>query len=344
MISAALLAGNAIVAKPAGQSALILYRLFELMFDAGVPTAVAQLLPGSGSSIGNSLVQHSQLACVTFTGSYATARHINQQLAARPGPMIPLIAETGGQNAMLVDSSALPEQVVQDVISSAFDSAGQRCSALRVLYLQAEIADKVIQLLAGAMAELTVGNPAELSTDVGPVIDPSAMQRLQQHRHWLSRHGRFIAAAPLTSAAESLAAQGQASFFAPCLFEIDSINQLGEENFGPILHVIRYPAKKLLAVVEEINSSGYGLTFGIHSRNQHTMDAVCQRINAGNIYINRNMVAAVVGSQPFGGLAMSGTGPKAGGPDYLRRLCHEQVISDNVAAVGGNVPLLVKRE
>lgn len=344
MISAALMCGNAVVAKPAEQTSLIAYRLITIMLAAGVPASVLQLLPGRGEVIGSRLIEHPRLACVTFTGSFATAQHINRQLAQRSGPMLPLIAETGGQNALIVDSSALPEQVVEDVLVSAFDSAGQRCSALRVLYLQEEIADKVLALLAGALAERVVGNPQQFSTDIGPVIDSEAFEHLQHHCEWLQCHAKLIARVTLAEAEQQLLERGEGFFVAPCIYEIDSLRQLKQEHFGPILHVIRYRASELPAVVDAINDCGYGLTFGMHSRNQDTINRVIERIQTGNVYINRNMVGAVVGSQPFGGMAMSGTGPKAGGPDYLRRLVHEKAVSDNVAAIGGNVQLLVKTD
>ena len=233
---------------------------------------------------------------------------------------------------MIVDSSALPEQVVKDVLTSAFNACGQRCSALRVLYLQESCADTIIELLAGAMQELVVGDPASLSTDVGPVIDPEALANLQDHERELEQMGTFVARAPLPT--------GDGNWFAPCCYEIDSISQLSKEHFGPILHVIRFDMKELDRVVDDINATGYGLTFGMHSRNENFVDRVVKRISAGNVYINRNMIGAVVGTQPFGGRGLSGTGPKAGGPNYLRRFMVEKCRTDNLAAIGGAIDLI----
>ena len=263
-----------------------------------------------------------------------TARLINQTLANRLGPITPLIAETGGQNAMIVDSTALPEQVISDVVLSAFGSAGQRCSALRVLYVQKDIAERVIALLKGAMQELTVGNPCFHSTDIGPVIDEAAQSALQLHIERMKKEATLLMECELSVDCTN------SCFIAPTAFEIENINQLEKEHFGPILHVIRYDAKDLSKVIEEINSTGYGLTLGIHSRNKITATFIQKRIKAGNIYINRNQTGAVVGAQPFGGQGLSGTGPKAGGPNYLKRFATEQTVSINTTAVGGNASLL----
>ncbi len=333
-ITAALASGNTVVAKPAEQTGLIAGRAVELMLAAGIPGDVIQLLPGEGATVGRQLVADARIAGVAFTGSTETARLINQTLANRPGAMIPLIAETGGQNAMIVDSTALPEQVVNDVLLSAFGSAGQRCSALRVLYVQKDIADRVIALLQGAMKELSIGNPSFHSTDIGPVIDEKARQSLQTHIQRMKQEAKLLFECQLPADCAN------GSFVAPVAFEIDHIGQLDREHFGPVLHVIRYDAKALPEVIKQINSTGYGLTLGIHSRNEVTATFIEQRVKVGNIYINRNQTGAVVGVQPFGGQGLSGTGPKAGGPNYLQRFATEQTLSINTTAVGGNATLL----
>jgi RHH-type proline utilization regulon transcriptional repressor/proline dehydrogenase/delta 1-pyrroline-5-carboxylate dehydrogenase len=273
---------------------------------------------------------------VAFTGSTETARRINRTLAAREAPIAVLIAETGGQNALIADSSALPEQLVKDVISGAFNSAGQRCSATRVLFVQEDVAERTLQLLAGAMAELRVGDPGLLATDIGPVIDEDARQVLNEHIARMQREAKLIAALPLGEA------HAHGCFVAPHAFEIDSLQRLEREIFGPVLHVIRYPARGLDAVIDAINATGYGLTLGIHSRIDSTIDYIQQRVRAGNCYINRNMIGAVVGVQPFGGEGLSGTGPKAGGPHYLHRFATERAVTINTAAVGGNASLLAQ--
>lgn len=332
-IVAALVTGNTVIAKPAEQTTLVATRIMELIEEAGIPEHALQVLPGEGD-IGAALVAHPGIDGVAFTGSVQAATAINRCLAARQGPIVPLIAETGGQNAMVVDSSALPEQVVKDVINSAFNSAGQRCSALRVLYLQKECAETILTLLKGAMAELTLGDPARLDTDIGPVIDAEALKSLQAHETELDETATLIARAPLP------ANLPQGHFFAPCCFEIGSIRELSQEHFGPILHVVRFDAADVEAVIDEINETGYGLTFGIHSRNEQFANLLANRINAGNVYINRNTVGAVVGTQPFGGRGLSGTGPKAGGPDYLTRFVVEKTRTDNFAAIGGAIDLI----
>ncbi|WP_067585874.1 bifunctional proline dehydrogenase/L-glutamate gamma-semialdehyde dehydrogenase PutA [Endozoicomonas ascidiicola] len=333
-VTAALAAGNAVIAKPAEQTSLIAGRAVELMLAAGIPGDVIQCLPGDGAQLGSRLVMDERIAGVAFTGSTETARKINQTLANRHGAIVPLIAETGGQNAMIVDSTALPEQVVQDVILSAFGSAGQRCSALRVLYVQEDIADRVIGLLQGAMAELVVGNPSLHATDIGPVIDERARQGLQAHIDRMKQEATLLAECRLPESCRN------GSFIAPVAFEIDSICQLEKEHFGPILHVVRFKASKLPDVIDEINGSGYGLTLGIHSRNEVTASYITERVKTGNTYINRNQTGAVVGVQPFGGQGLSGTGPKAGGPHYLLRFATEQTLTINTTAVGGNATLL----
>jgi RHH-type proline utilization regulon transcriptional repressor/proline dehydrogenase/delta 1-pyrroline-5-carboxylate dehydrogenase len=332
-VSAALAAGNTVLAKPAEQTPLIAARAVELLHEAGVPRPALQFLPGDGSQVGARLSAHPLVDGVAFTGSTETARLIAQALAERDAPLAALVAETGGQNAMLVDSSALPEQVVKDVIGSAFLSAGQRCSALRVLYLQQDVADHVLRMLAGAMAELRVGDPAWLATDVGPVIDGPALATLEAHTTRLAREAKLIARAPLD---EGLAGH----FFAPCAFEIGSIGELEGEVFGPVLHVVRYRARDLDRVIEDINGTRYGLTLGIHSRIEATQRHIARRVRAGNCYVNRSMTGAVVGVQPFGGEGLSGTGPKAGGPNYLTRFATERTLTINTAAVGGNASLL----
>jgi RHH-type proline utilization regulon transcriptional repressor/proline dehydrogenase/delta 1-pyrroline-5-carboxylate dehydrogenase len=271
---------------------------------------------------------------VVFTGGTDTGRSIGRAMAQGEGAIRPLIAETGGLNAMIVDSSALPEQVVIDAVESAFRSAGQRCSALRVLFLQADVAERIIEMLAGAMAELVIGDPGELATDVGPVIDEAARDDLLAHIESMRKVGRLIYQCPLNER------HAHGSFVPPTLIEIDDIARLDKEPFGPVLHVIRYPAEALDAVIDSINDTGYGLTFGIHSRIDETIERAVARIRAGNIYVNRNVIGAVVGSQPFGGEGLSGTGFKAGGPNYLLRFCVERTVTVNTAAVGGNLALL----
>jgi RHH-type proline utilization regulon transcriptional repressor/proline dehydrogenase/delta 1-pyrroline-5-carboxylate dehydrogenase len=332
-ISAALVTGNPVIAKPAEQTPMVATRVVQLFHEAGVPKGVLHLLPGQGDTVGAQLVSDERIAGVTFTGSMETARLINQSLASRPGPIVPLIAETGGQNAMIVDSSALPEQVVKDVLASAFGSAGQRCSALRVLFLQQEIAERVIELLKGAMAELSVGDPALLSTDVGPVIDEQARSMLEAHAERMQHEARLIYQSKLASDT------AHGTFFAPCAFELHSLAQLEREIFGPVLHVIRYAPSHLDDVISAINNTGYGLTLGIHSRVDDTARYIQQRAHVGNIYVNRNMIGATVGVQPFGGEGLSGTGPKAGGPHYLQRFITERTVTINTAAVGGNASL-----
>lgn len=332
-ISAALVTGNAVIAKPAEQTPLIAHRAIELAYQAGVPDTVLALLPGDGD-LGARLTRDPRLAGVVFTGSTGTARRINQALAERDGPLPMLIAETGGQNAMIVDSSALLEQVVRDVIGSAFLSAGQRCSALRILCVQSDIADHLLTMLAGAMRELIVGDPALLSTDVGPVVDQGQQQMLERHARRMQDDGRLIARAPLP---EDLPA---GHWFAPVAFEINSIDQLEGEIFGPVLHVVRYRARELDRLIDQINGTGFGLTLGIHSRIDRVQRYIMDRVEVGNAYVNRNMTGAVVGVQPFGGEGLSGTGPKAGGPHYLARLCTERTRTINTAAVGGNASLL----
>jgi RHH-type proline utilization regulon transcriptional repressor/proline dehydrogenase/delta 1-pyrroline-5-carboxylate dehydrogenase len=333
-IAAALAAGNAVIAKPAEQTPLVAAAAVRHLLAAGIPGDVLHLLPGSGETVGAALVADSRIAGVAFTGSTETARAINQSLAARAGPIVPLIAETGGQNAMIVDSSALPEQVVADVVVSAFDSAGQRCSAVRLLYVQDDIADRLLPMLAGAMAELAIGDPALLATDVGPVIDEPAREALDRHAARMGREGRLLYQCPLPAGTE------HGTFFAPRAFEIDSAGRLEREVFGPILHVIRWRADRLGAVCDEIAATGYALTLGIHSRIDDTVRHILGRLGVGNSYVNRTTIGAVVGVQPFGGERLSGTGPKAGGPRYLHRFATERTVSVDTTAAGGNATLL----
>ncbi|MSP53177.1 MAG: bifunctional proline dehydrogenase/L-glutamate gamma-semialdehyde dehydrogenase PutA [Gammaproteobacteria bacterium] len=333
-VMAALVAGNPVIAKPAEQTPLIAALAVRLLHQAGIPRDVLQLMTGSGRILGTPLVKDQRVKGVIFTGSTEVAKLIQMSLAQREGDIVPLIAETGGQNCMLVDSSALPEQVVEDVLRSAFGSAGQRCSALRVLYLQDEIADRVIPMLAGSMACLTVADPGLLSTDIGPVIDPAARQGLLEHIESMKQKARLIYQVPLGTDTNA------GSFVAPTAFEINDISQLKREVFGPILHVIRYKLDDLDKVLDAINNTGYGLTFGIQSRLVERIHTIQTRLHVGNCYVNRNMIGAVVGVQPFGGEGLSGTGPKAGGPHYITRLCVERTLTINTTASGGNASLL----
>ena len=341
-VAAALAAGNAVVAKPAEQTPLTAALAVELLHRAGVPSAVLQLLPGDGA-VGAALVGDPRIAGVAFTGSTATARAIERTLAARDGPIAVLIAETGGINVMVADSSALPEQVVLDAVSSGFNSAGQRCSALRVLALQEEIAPRVLELLAGQMDLLRVGDPRLLATDVGPVIERAALAKLEAHARAVLPGARWSHRTPLP---EGMAGAGTAAstapgrFFAPLAVEVESLAAVHEEVFGPVVHVVRYRAQELDALIDGINALGYGLTFGIHTRIDSRALEIARRLRVGNVYVNRNMIGAVVGAQPFGGQGLSGTGPKAGGPHYLLRFATEQVVTVNTAALGGNAALL----
>jgi RHH-type proline utilization regulon transcriptional repressor/proline dehydrogenase/delta 1-pyrroline-5-carboxylate dehydrogenase len=333
-VAAALAAGNAVLAKPAEQTPLVAFRAVELLLEAGIPPSVLHFLPGDGASIGGRAVADPRVAGVAFTGSTETARLINRTLAERDGPIAVLIAETGGQNAMFVDSSALPEQVVLDSVYSAFNSAGQRCSALRLLCVQDDIADRVIEMLVGHMDELVVADPAQLSTDVGPAIDEEARGLLDAHVERMGDAARIVHRCVQKNDTDN------GTFFAPTLIEIDSIDVLEREVFGPVLHVMRFRNKDLGKTLDAVNATGYGLTMGLHSRIDSRARAIAERSGAGNLYINRNMIGAVVGVQPFGGRGLSGTGPKAGGPHYLPRFGTEFTVSNNIAAVGGNASLL----
>jgi RHH-type proline utilization regulon transcriptional repressor/proline dehydrogenase/delta 1-pyrroline-5-carboxylate dehydrogenase len=337
-VTAALMAGNAVVAKPAEQTPLIAARAVALLHAAGVPRAVLQLAAGTGEAVGAPLVRHPGIAGVVFTGSYETARAINQALAARDGPIVPFIAETGGLNAMVVDSSALPEQVVADTLASAFQSAGQRCSSSRILLVQDDAAPRILEMLAGAMAELAVGDPSAPETDIGPVIDADAKAALEAHIMRLRAKGRVLAAVPLPE----LARHG--TFVTPIAVEIDLVDLPEREVFGPVLHVVRYRAADLERVLDVVATTGYGLTLGIHSRIERFAERVRAHLRVGNSYVNRNMIGAVVGVQPFGGEGLSGTGPKAGGPHYLPRFAVERTLTVNTAAAGGNAALLAQAD
>jgi RHH-type transcriptional regulator, proline utilization regulon repressor / proline dehydrogenase / delta 1-pyrroline-5-carboxylate dehydrogenase len=333
-VVAALVAGNSVLAKPAEQTPLSAFVAVRLLHAAGVPGDVLHFLPGDGARVGARMTTDPRLDGVAFTGSTETARHIARALAARDAPLATLIAETGGQNAMIVDSSALLEQVVHDVIASAFNAAGQRCSALRVLFLQEDIADRALGLLAGAMDLLNIGDPALLATDVGPVIDAEARATLEAHAAAIVPGARWhhrVAVAP---------GSVHGHFVAPLAVEIDGIERLEREVFGPILHVVRYRAADIDRVIDSINATGYGLTLGIHSRIEGFVRRVTRRVTVGNVYVNRNMIGAVVGVQPFGGCGLSGTGPKAGGPHYLLRFATERTVTHNTVAMGGNTALL----
>lgn len=332
-VTAALMAGNAVIAKPAEQTPLIAAEAVRLLHEAGVPAEALHLMPGDGH-IGAALTAHRDVAGVVFTGSTEVARSINRTLAAKDGPIVPLIAETGGINAMIVDATALPEQVADDVVMSAFRSAGQRCSALRLLLVQDDVADRMIEMISGAARELRIGDSRELATHIGPVIDAEAKQRLEAHIARMKKEARvhFAGTAP------------DGHYVAPHIFELSDADQLTEEVFGPILHVVRYPADGLDRVLQSVERSGYGLTLGIHSRIDDTIEAVIDRLAVGNIYVNRNMIGAVVGVQPFGGHGLSGTGPKAGGPHYLARFATEQTVTINTAAAGGNAALMSGEE
>ena len=333
-VAAALAAGNSVIAKPAEQTNLIGHAAVKLLHEAGVPEAAVQFLPGDGATVGAALTRDPRVAGVAFTGSTETARAINRAMAARDAAIGVLIAETGGQNAFIADSSSLPEAVVKDAISSAFISAGQRCSAARVLFVQDDIADKVMTMLAGAMAELKIGDPGLLSTDVGPVIDADALHLLTEHAARMDREARLIAVATTDDGT------AHGSFFAPRAYELQSLAQLQREIFGPVLHVIRWKADQLDAVIDQINATGYGLTLGVHSRIDETIERIAARVQVGNVYVNRNQIGAVVGVQPFGGQGLSGTGPKAGGPHYLLRFATEKVVTVNTTTAGGNASLL----
>jgi RHH-type proline utilization regulon transcriptional repressor/proline dehydrogenase/delta 1-pyrroline-5-carboxylate dehydrogenase len=333
-VTAGLAAGNTVVAKPAEPTPLIAARFVKLLHEAGVPPQAVHLVPAPGRLFGEIAFAQGALAGVAMTGSTATALTINRAIAARGGAIVPLIAETGGLNAMIVDSTALPEQVVDDVVSSAFMSAGQRCSALRLLFLQEDIADQVLEMIAGAMDELVIGDPADFRTDVGPVITAAAAEGLSQHAARMRKEARIVKVCNLGEA------HAHGSFFAPHLIELKSASQLMREEFGPILHVVRYRATDILDVLQSIRDSHFGLTLGVQTRLESFWRQVFEQTAIGNTYVNRNMIGAVVGVQPFGGTGLSGTGPKAGGPHYLSRFANERTLTVNTTATGGNAALL----
>jgi RHH-type proline utilization regulon transcriptional repressor/proline dehydrogenase/delta 1-pyrroline-5-carboxylate dehydrogenase len=337
-VAGALAAGNSVLAKPAEQTPLIGAASVRLLHEAGVPGEVLQFLPGDGPRIAKTMLADPRLAGVVFTGSTEAAISINRALAARDGPIPVLIAETGGLNAMIVDSTALPEQVARDVLISAFDSAGQRCSSLRVLFLQDDVADRMLDQILGAMDTLRLGDPFDLATDIGPVIDEEARAVLSAHAERMTKEAKLLKRLPLDA---SLAG---GVFFPPHAFAIESMSVLKREVFGPILHVVRFAGDRLDAVCDAINASLYGLTLGVHSRIDDTVEFVRDRARVGNIYVNRNQIGAVVEAQPFGGERLSGTGPKAGGPHYLPRFAVERTFTVNSAAAGGNASLLTLDE
>ncbi|MGN8157364.1 bifunctional proline dehydrogenase/L-glutamate gamma-semialdehyde dehydrogenase PutA [Salinisphaera sp. SWV1] len=330
-IMANLVAGNAVLAKPAEQTSLLAARAVALMHEAGIPEDVIQLLPGSGATVGGALTSDARVSGVCFTGSTATAQRINKVMAENLAPDAPLVAETGGLNAMIVDSTALPEQVVRDVLASSFQSAGQRCSALRMLYVQKDIADNLLEMLYGAMDELGIGDPWLLSTDVGPVIDEAARKKIADHCANFEAKGQLLKKVP---------APGNGTFVSPAVIKVSGIEELEEEVFGPVLHVATFAAKDIDKVVDAVNAKGYGLTFGIHTRVDRRVDRISSRIKVGNVYVNRNQIGAIVGSQPFGGEGLSGTGPKAGGPQYVRRFMQGE--TTEVAADAGGKKIEAK--
>ena len=333
-MAAALAAGNAVIAKPAEQTPLTAFEAVKLLHRAGVPGEVLQFLPGNGASIGAGLVNDTRINGVAFTGSNATASAINMSLAKRGGAIVPFIAETGGINAMIVDSTALPEQAVADLVLSAYDSAGQRCSAARVVFVQDDIAGRFLPMLQGAVEELSLGDPLEFATDVGPVIDKDAKTRLDAHKARMKVEAKTIIDLPLPAATKN------GTFVSPAAYEVSGIDVLKREVFGPVLHIVRYQADQLGAVCDAINATGFGLTLGVHSRIETTANEVRQWVRVGNLYVNRNQIGANVGSQPFGGEGLSGTGPKAGGPHYLARFATERVVSTDTTASGGNATLM----
>jgi RHH-type transcriptional regulator, proline utilization regulon repressor / proline dehydrogenase / delta 1-pyrroline-5-carboxylate dehydrogenase len=336
-VMAALAAGNAVIAKPAEQTPLVAAEAVRLFHRAGIAPTALHLVPGDGA-VGGLLVAHPHTAGVAFTGSTEVGRIINRTLAEKSGPIVPLIAETGGINAMIVDATALPEQVTDDVVASAFRSAGQRCSALRLLCIQDDIADRVIEMVAGAARELKVGDPRDPATHVGPVIDADAKDKLDRWVAGMEVQRRVLFRG---GSADELPAAGH--YVLPAIVELERAADLREEVFGPVLHVVRYRAEELDRLIDDVADGGYGLTLGIQSRIDSTVRHIVERLSTGNVYVNRNIIGAVVGTQPFGGSGLSGTGPKAGGPNYLRRFALEQVVSVNTTAVGGNASLLAEQ-
>lgn len=327
-VLAGIASGNSVIAKPADQTPLIAARAVALMHEAGIPEDVIQLLPGSGINVGAPLTSDPRIAAVCFTGSTLTAQRINKVMAENMAPDAPLVAETGGMNAMIVDSTALPEQVVRDVLMSSFQSAGQRCSALRVLYVQEDIADNLLEMLFGAMDELRLGNPWLLSTDVGPVIDSNAKAKIDEHCAKFAAKGQML---------KKLNTPAGGTFVAPAVLKVNGIEEIDEEIFGPVLHVATFAAKDLDQVVESINNKGYGLTFGLHTRVDNRVERIINQVKVGNIYVNRNQIGAIVGSQPFGGEGLSGTGPKAGGPHYVKRFTRSKISNSTEAPTGQTI-------
>ena len=332
-VAAALAAGNPVLAKPAEQTPITAFLATQLLHEAGIPANVLQLLPGTGE-VGAALVADTRIAGVAFTGSNVAATSIQRTLAARGGPIVPFIAETGGMNAMIADSSALAEQVIRDLLRSAFDSAGQRCSAARLFFVQEDVAKPMLDMLVGATRELEVGDPLDYATDIGPVIDEDALDKLEAHKRRMQKQGKELVDLPLPADCRL------GTYVTPAAYEIRDAAVLKEEVFGPILHVVRYSGGHLDKVIDAINATGYGLTLGLHSRIAAVADYVAERVRVGNMYVNRNQIGAVVGVQPFGGEGLSGTGPKAGGPHYLPRFATERVRTTDITATGGNVGLL----
>jgi RHH-type proline utilization regulon transcriptional repressor/proline dehydrogenase/delta 1-pyrroline-5-carboxylate dehydrogenase len=326
-----------VVAKPAEQTPLIATEAVRVLHAVGVPPTALHLVPGDGR-VGALLVEDPRTAGVAFTGSNEAAASIGRALAAKPGPLVPFIAETGGINAMVVDATALPEQVTDDVLTSAFRSAGQRCSALRLLCVQEDVAEALLEMIEGALFELRLGDPREISTHVGPVIDAEAKAGLEQWIAGMESQGR------VRFRWDRLPLPAAGTYVAPTIVELDRASDLKQEVFGPVLHLVRWRADELDRLLDDIAASGYGLTLGIHSRIDLTVERIIARLAVGNVYVNRNMIGAVVGTQPFGGSGRSGTGPKAGGPNYLPRFALEQTIAINTAAIGGNASLLAEPE
>jgi RHH-type proline utilization regulon transcriptional repressor/proline dehydrogenase/delta 1-pyrroline-5-carboxylate dehydrogenase len=334
-VTAALVAGNAVVAKPAEQTPIVAFEAVKLLHEAGIPPHALQLAIGDGEA-GAKLIADARVAGAAFTGSTEVAHIINRALANKDGPIVPFIAETGGVNAMIVDATALPEQVTDDAVGSVFRSAGQRCSALRLLCVQEHVADPIFRMVEGAARELVLGDPRDPATHVGPVIDRESKGRLDK---WIARHAKQV-----RYRWDQDHALPAGLFVPPAVIELNSAADLREEVFGPILHVVRFHAHELPKLLDDIDSNGTGLTLGIHSRIDARVTQIADRLANGNVYVNRNMVGAVVGTQPFGGARLSGTGPKAGGPNYLRRFATEQVVTINTAASGGNASLLASDE
>jgi RHH-type transcriptional regulator, proline utilization regulon repressor / proline dehydrogenase / delta 1-pyrroline-5-carboxylate dehydrogenase len=337
-VGAALVAGNSVVAKPAEQTPLIAAEAIRLFHQAGIPSTALQFVPGDGR-VGAALTRDRRVEGVAFTGSTEVGRLIDRTLAGKDGPIVPLVAETGGINPMIVDATALPEQVADDVVASAFRSAGQRCSALRLLCVQEDVADRTIEIVAGAARELKLGDPREISTHIGPVIDADAQAKLNR---WIAHMDRQGCVRFRWDRLNPLPARG--TFVAPAIIELERASDLREEVFGPILHVVRWRADRLDALIDELAANGYALTLGVHSRIDTTVERIIARLRHGNIYVNRSIIGAVVGTQPFGGAGLSGTGPKAGGPNYLHRFATEQTVTINTAAAGGNASLLTTEE